>query len=184
MSYQTSLPAGEPGLPDGCLGHAIMVEGVKQDVDSASSDIHTAWVQCTGPTNSSAAYPAMDGYAKQIGGYCEIKCEVSVCEGAAWCLQAGAQPACLEAQAGEFRSLLRMGAVSRNCLAQPQLHLFQCIMNLDLHCPLCYGACFVPPVPQAKADYGKVTFTRQFIGVGEESIGSAVSVPCCVTAWV
>ncbi len=68
---------GDPGLPDGCVGHAIMVEGINRTVANSDTDIKTVWVQCSGPVDQSSTYQPMDGYIKQIGGYCELKCTVS-----------------------------------------------------------------------------------------------------------
>jgi hypothetical protein len=63
---------------DGCIGHPIMVQGPTWDVDAPlDNPTENAYVQCSGPLgDNNYARPKL-GYTKQIGGYCQLHCEVS-----------------------------------------------------------------------------------------------------------
>jgi len=86
-----------------------MVEGPKAIITSTTdNNITTVFTQCTQGPHGPGPYQPTEGYVKQIGGYCELRCE-------------------------------------------------------------------------AAEDYGKVSMIRQFIGFGEENIGSATS--CDYIKW-
>jgi hypothetical protein len=86
-----------------------MVEGPKATITTASdNNITTIYTQCTQGPHGPGPYQPIEGYVKQVGGHCELRCE--------------------------------------------QLE-----------------------------DYGKISFVRQYIGFGEENIGSATS--CDYIKW-
>jgi hypothetical protein len=55
-----------------------MVEGPKAIITTASdNNITTIYTQCTQGPHGTGPYQPMEGYVKQVGGHCELRCEVS-----------------------------------------------------------------------------------------------------------
>jgi hypothetical protein len=55
-----------------------MVEGPKATITTASdNNITTIYTQCTQGPHGPGPYQPIEGYVKQVGGHCELRCEVS-----------------------------------------------------------------------------------------------------------